>query len=222
MGNLQYAVICLCVAAVVEIRADEPIGSRQKSCDLVLPIKVDYVVRVWSQPIDIVFWIGDQAHARYSARTRWIDAERVADGKVKAVWHDVTDVGDVTPCDLTIAQGEGDTVAIAATRFERVYFRVFALHELDRSFTIAREANVEWKSPFEEQEHHGTDWFFPLQLIRERYPFAFTRSADAKAWTLRGPLPGTLRPALPVLKWEKEDMERLGLPTATEEESRPH
>lgn len=51
--------------------------------------------------------------------------------------------------------------------------------------------------------------------------FAFTRSADAKAWTLRDPLPGTLRSALPVLKWEKEDMERLGLPTDAEGESRP-
>ena len=257
MSRFQYVFVFLCVAGVVETRADDPIESSQRSCDLLLPMKGDYVVRLWSQPIDISSWLGDKLPKRSSARTRWIDVERVSTSEVKMIWHDLTDTGSLNLSDLTVAPGEGDTIAIAGTRFQCIYFRVFDLNELDRSLTIPRKAEIQMPTTFVEQESYGPEWFFPLQPICEKYPsrliqwpfrnqnspiirqlswengcwtleirlprgrFVFTRSQDANGWTLRGAVAGTLPPAVPAVTWPREDMERLGLPTAAEGESRP-
>ena len=256
MSRFQYVFVFLCVAGVVETRADDPIESSQRSCDLLLPMKGDYVVRLWSRPIDFVSWLGDMLYERGSARTQWIDAERVSTGEVKMIWHDLTDTGSLNLSDLTVAQGEGDTIAIAGIRSQRIYFRVFELNKLDRSLTIPGEAEIRHRMPFEKQECYGPEWFFPLQPIREEYPsrliqwpfrnqnspiirqlswengcwtleirlprghFVFTRSQDANGWTLRGAVAGTLAPAYPVLNWEQQDMERLGLPAAEGEPRR--
>jgi len=142
MRRFQYVFVFLCVAGVVETRADDPIQSSQRSCDLILPIKGDYVVRLWSQPIDVSSWHGDRLLGKGSARTQWIDAERVSTGEVKMIWHDLTDTVSVMLSDLTVVQGEGNTIAIAGTRWSRIYFRVFELNKPDRSLTIPREAKI--------------------------------------------------------------------------------
>lgn len=256
MSRFQYVFVFLCVAGVVETRADDPIQSSQRSCDLLLPMKGDYVIRLWSQPIEVSSWVGDKLLGKGSVRTQWIDAERVSTGEVKLIWHDLTDTGSVMLSDLTVVQGEGDTIAIAGTRWSRIYFRVFELNKPDRSLTIPREAKIGVFAPFEKQESYGPEWFFPLQPIREKYPsrliqwpfrnqdlpiirqlswengcwileirlprgfFVFTRSQKTSGWTLRGAVAGTLAPAYPVLNWEQQDLERLGVPGAEGEPRR--
>lgn len=190
MTVLYLAVRCLCVAAFGSPQVGGEIKKPPEASEFTLQVDETYRVRVRSRPITLKSRIEETELIPSRGSTRWVEAERLADNSIVRVWHDLTDVGNVSPRDFKIVSRDRSTIAVACTRGEGVYFREFDLDKVNRSFTIPQgEIDVLLKFSLQKagprpywphtnagemvlrpQEHTGPHWFYPLRLIRHRYP----------------------------------------------------
>lgn len=176
MQKFKYLIISLCVVPLGDASGNERVhtGGPSRTLEVLLPITEDYIIRIWSRPISRTIWLDGAVVWKDSgkARTRWIDAEPIAGGSARSVWHDITDLGGPAPFgERFVSPGRRNTVAVAVPLlWEHVYFREFAIDELERSFSIPEEVNVHTSINPEERTRVPAHSFSPLQLIRERYP----------------------------------------------------